>query len=88
MTEDEKQQRAEKQFRVIMGFYIHLTVYALVVALLAAINAMTAAPWWAQWPALGWGIGILAHGLAVFAGAPGAFSRWRERKIEEIKSSM
>jgi hypothetical protein len=38
---------------------------------------------WIQWAAFGWGIGLLAHGLSVFA-FRGAFGRnWEERKIRE-----
>jgi 2TM domain len=50
-----------------LGFYIHLGVYLLVNAGLIAINLnRTPDHWWFQWPLLGWGIGVLAHGLAVF----------------------
>jgi hypothetical protein len=39
--------------------------------------------WWFFYPALGWGVGLLAHGLSVFASG-GWFGRgWEERKIRE-----
>lgn len=52
---------ADKRDASSRGFYIHLTVYVLVIALLVVINAMTSGPWWVQWPLIGWGIGILFH---------------------------
>ena len=38
----------------------HLRIYAAVIALLVAINALTSPDvWWVIWPALGWGLGLL-----------------------------
>jgi hypothetical protein len=47
--------------------FIHLAILVLVNALLLVIN-LTSSPerLWVKWPLLGWGIGILFHGLAVF----------------------
>jgi uncharacterized membrane protein len=51
-----------------IGFYIHLTVYLLVNALLIGINLGTSTQHlWFKWPLLGWGVGILAHAIAAFA---------------------
>ena len=50
------------------GFYIHLVAYMMVNALLVGINLATNPDrLWFQWPLMGWGIGVLAHGAAVFA---------------------
>ncbi len=47
------------------GFRIHFFAYVLVNALLIAINLLlTPHTLWFYWPLLGWGIGIVAHGLA------------------------
>ena len=52
------------------AFLIHLAAYVGVIAILVALNAMTPpAPgdekvWWSLYAAAGWGIGIVAHGLA------------------------
>jgi hypothetical protein len=60
--------RARKMSKARKGFYIHLTAYVLVNALLVGVNlATTPDRFWFQWPLLGWGVGILAHGTAVFA---------------------
>lgn len=48
------------------GFFFHFSAYVLVNAILIAVNLLlTPDRLWFYWPLLGWGIGILAHGLAV-----------------------
>jgi hypothetical protein len=51
---------------VLLGFYIHLAAFVAVMALLLVINALHGGPWWVRWPLLGWGTGLLAHGIATF----------------------
>ena len=49
------------------GFFFHFSAYVLVNAILIAVNLLTTPnKLWFYWPLLGWGIGILAHGLAVY----------------------
>jgi hypothetical protein len=46
------------------GFGEHLRVYLAVQALLIAIWAVTGAGYfWPIWPLLGWGIGVVVHGI-------------------------
>ena len=48
------------------GFFFHFSSYVLVNLILIAVNLIfTPDRLWFYWPLLGWGIGILAHGLAV-----------------------
>ncbi len=50
-----------------IGFKIHFAVYVLVNLLLIVINLLTTPDeLWFYWPLLGWGIGIIAHGAAVY----------------------
>jgi hypothetical protein len=64
-----------------IGFLIHLAVYIVVNTGLVLFNlAVKPAVFWAIAPLLGWGIGLLFHGLAVFLHAPGA--SWKQRMIE------
>jgi hypothetical protein len=88
MEEHEKLQRAKERVEAITGFYIHLSVYILVNAVLLIINVLSGEPWWVQWPILGWGIGVVAHGLAVFFRQPRFIATWQLRKIHEIKNRM
>lgn len=48
-------------------FYIHAGVYGVVVGSLAAMN-LTRNPdhIWVHWVAMGWGIGVVAHGARAF----------------------
>jgi hypothetical protein len=86
MDEEAKLARAREDVAAIKGFYIHLLVFVLVIALLFVINVLTNSPWWVQWPLLGWGIGVLAHGLAVFGRVPPRWViNWEARKIQELK---
>jgi hypothetical protein len=46
---------------------IHLAAYLVVVAVCAGLNLWLAPDnFWFYWVALGWGIGVVAHGLALF----------------------
>lgn len=58
--------KARKHAKAEIGFYVHLMTYLGVIALLALINLMTVRYPWFLWPALGWGIGIFSHYMAVF----------------------
>jgi len=50
-----------------LGFKIHFAAYACVNLLLIAINLLTTPNvLWFYWPLLGWGIGIIAHGAAIY----------------------
>ena len=58
---------AKRRVEAKIGFYIHLAVYVVVGILLVAINMTSSAQYfWAKWPLLGWGIGLVFHGVAVF----------------------
>jgi fatty acid desaturase len=76
--------RAKRRVAAIKGFYIHLAVFTLVLLGLLAIDLATGRRWWVHWVFLGWGIGIVAHAIAVFGGLPQAVADWEERKIKEL----
>jgi len=78
--------RAKKVVNARIGFYIHLTVYLVVNALLIFINLATSSErLWFQWPLLGWGLGILAHAAVTF-GLPGVRARMIEKEIRKRAS--
>jgi len=65
------------------AFLVHLAAYAAVVAVLAGINLWLAPEkLWFVWVLLGWGIGVAAHGLALFLRR----SRRRERIFIDPKA--
>jgi hypothetical protein len=59
------------------GFKIHFAAYVLVNLVLIAVNLLTTPDkLWFYWPLIGWGIGIAAHGAAVYNSAS---TRYRMR---------
>lgn len=82
MSDDEV--RAFREVRKLRGFYHHLTIYVVVIAGLTIFNLWkTPERLWVLGPALGWGIGILAHGLSVFGGGRIFGPEWERRQIEK-----
>lgn len=83
MEKDERYVRAKKRVENLKAFYIHLTVYILVNVMLFVINLTTFdGDWWFVYPLGGWGIGMIIHGITIFAS--GRFGAdWEERKIKE-----
>jgi len=83
MTEPDEQYRlARQRVHRLRGFYVHVIVYLAVNALLFAINLLTPGPLWFYWPLLGWGIGLIAHGLTL-SGFAFLGPEWEQRKIRE-----
>ncbi|MFD2192670.1 2TM domain-containing protein [Oceanobacillus bengalensis] len=83
--EDERYLKAKKKVENLKAFYIHLIVYVLVNTMFVVINVLTykyAEHWWFFYPLMGWGIGLISHGLSVSSfGLFGA--NWEEKKIQE-----
>lgn len=82
ITDEEK--TVIEQVRAIKSFYSHLITYLVVICLLFLINLLTYPNYiWAVWPALGWGIGIINHGLSAFEVFDFLGSKWEKRQIEK-----
>jgi|HubBroStandDraft_3_1064219.scaffolds.fasta_scaffold144253_2 hypothetical protein len=78
-TDDALRRSATRRADAKIGFRTHALVYVLVNAGLAALNLLTSQHYlWFVFPLFGWGIGLLAHGLAVY----GVTSIGREEMIE------
>jgi fatty acid desaturase len=77
-------ERARRRLAALKGFYVHLFVFAAVLAGLALVNLATGPPWWVLWVLLGWGIGILAHAATVFGQSSRAIADWEERKLRQF----
>jgi 2TM domain len=80
-----------RRVKRLAEFYRHLAMYMMItsIAWIATFVFMTRLPssiwrWWVLWPTIGWGIGVLAHGLSVLPRC-GFFSLdWEEKKVREI----
>lgn len=76
---------ARQQVLALKYYYIHLTVYLVVNALLIAINFLTTPEaWWWYFPLLGWGIGIGIHTVSVLGWGRRLGWKWEKKKIREI----
>ncbi len=80
-TEEEK---AILYVRDLKGFYSHLIKYLIVIFFLFIINILSSTNYyWVVWTALGWGIGVLFHGLNVFEIFNFFSPDWEKRQIEK-----
>ncbi|MDO6526376.1 2TM domain-containing protein [Motilimonas sp. 1_MG-2023] len=76
--------QAKAEVQELKGFYSHLSTYVLVMLLLTAINLFFSPYYfWAIWPMLGWGIGIVNHALGVFNIWPKFGKDWEEKQIQK-----
>ncbi|MFT4266284.1 MAG: 2TM domain-containing protein [Xenophilus sp.] len=78
---------AHRRARAKLGWYIHAAVYAIVNLGLIALSVANGRHW-AIFPLLGWGLGLVFHGVAVWAFAPGnpVMSRMVERERAQLRS--
>lgn len=83
--EIEKYNKAKKRVKELKGFYVHLLSFVLVISFLAFINLRFSPKHiWFYWPIIGWGIGLLFHGIAIFNFLPFFGKEWEEKKIKEL----
>jgi hypothetical protein len=81
---NQDEQTVIDQVRAIKSFYSHLITYLSVIGLLFIINLVTDSSYiWAIWPAMGWGIGIINHGLSAFEVFDLFGANWEKRQIEK-----
>lgn len=82
----ELERLARKRAGAKLGFYTHALVYLLVITGLSLL-AFSQGKSWSLWPAAGWGLGLLMHGLGVLGWVPGSALRARmtERELERLR---
>ena len=78
-----EEREAMEYVRDLQGFYVHLIQYVVIILGLAALNLWVSPGFlWVVFPALGWGLGVLFHGLSVYE-VVNLFGRdWERRQIE------
>ncbi|WP_297798160.1 2TM domain-containing protein [uncultured Eudoraea sp.] len=81
---DKRYQKAKERVEAIKGFYGNLTAYCIVIPFLVWLNFRTTSFPWAIFPAMGWGFGLLMHGMEAYGYNPLWGKRWEERKIKEL----
>ncbi len=83
-TNEYRYQKAKKRVEEMKAFYTHATVYVIIITLLILLNYFTTAFPWVIFPAIGWGLGLTAHGLSAHQYNPVLGKNWEERKIKEL----
>ncbi len=81
--QDKRYQKAKERVEEIKGFYGHLIAYCFVIPFLAWLNLRSGDFPWVAFPAIGWGIGLLFHGMEAFDKNPFLGKEWEERKVRE-----
>jgi len=83
--EYERYLRAKKQVDEIKGFYGNLVAYIVVNIFMMIINLKYSPEYlWFFWPLLGWGIGLVFHGMKAFNYTPFLGKDWEQRKMKEF----
>ncbi|QBA64491.1 2TM domain-containing protein [Muriicola soli] len=82
--EDKRYQKAKERVEEIKGFFGNLLAYCIIIPFLAWINYRSTDFPWVLFPALGWGLGVIAHGMEAYGYNPLWGKRWEERKIKEF----
>ncbi|MDH5415075.1 MAG: 2TM domain-containing protein, partial [Flavobacteriaceae bacterium] len=82
--EDKRYLKAKEKVEGIKGFYSNLISYLIVIPILSYINYNTTSFPWVIFPALGWGFGVIAHGMEAYGYNPLMGKDWEERKIREF----
>jgi hypothetical protein len=81
LTDEEIYKKARKRVEEKKGFFIHLTVYALVnIGMILIWALVTGGPLWFFWVLGGWGIGLVSNFLSVFV--YNKTSNWEKRQLD------
>lgn len=84
-TQESMYLKAQKKVEDIKGFYGNLTSYIVVITGLAILNLISSpSHLWFLYPAIGWGIGVVVHGMSVYNYMPFLGRDWEEKKIREL----
>lgn len=84
-NEEDRYYQAKKRVEAIRGFYGNLTSYIVLNIFFFILNIVTSPEHlWFYWPLLGWGIGVLFHGMRVFNYSPFFGKDWEEKKLQQF----
>jgi hypothetical protein len=87
LSPEEIDRLARKRAGAKLGWYIHAAVYVLVNLLIFSMShfAFGSRPW-SLGPLLGWGVGLVLHGISVFV--LGSSSPLRERMVQRERDRI
>lgn len=73
-----------EQVKDIKDFYTHLIQFVLTISGLTVLNYIVSpGNYWVVWVILGWGIGVVAHGLSVFEFFNLFGVEWEKKQVEK-----
>ena len=85
LSPEEIDQLAKRRAGAKLGWYLHAGIYVLVNLGLMAL-ALSQGRHWAVYPALGWGLGLLVHGLVVWlARSSTLWQRLVQRELQTLQ---
>jgi len=82
--EDKRYLKAKEKVEKMKGFYANVISYIIVIPFLAFLNYRTTSFPWIIFPVLGWGFGLVMHGMETYGYNPLLGKDWEERKIREF----
>jgi hypothetical protein len=87
LSPEELELLARKRANAKLGWYLHALAYVLVNAVMFALSrhAFGTRPW-SVYPLLGWGLGLVLHGVSVFL--LGSASGLRERMVQREREAL
>lgn len=87
MTPEDLDQLARRRANAKLGWYVHALAFVLVNALIFAMSryAFGTRPW-SVYPLLGWGLGLVLHGVSVFL--LGSGDGLRERMVQREREAL
>lgn len=87
MSAEEIERVARKRAGAKLGWYVHAAIYLVVngAMFLASMYGLRQRPW-TIYPALGWGLGVMLHGIAVFL--LGSGSNLRESLVQKERERL
>jgi ABC-type enterochelin transport system permease subunit len=78
---------ARRRVKAKLGWYLHATAFALIntVVFAMSVHAFGTRPW-SVYPLLGWGLGLVLHGISVFVLGTG--SAMHERMVQREREAL
>ncbi|EYC50112.1 membrane protein [Hylemonella gracilis str. Niagara R] len=87
LSPEQIERLARRRAGAKLGWYVHAGVYLLFNGAFFVLSEFGVGHrHWSVYPALGWGLGVVLHGIAVFVLGPG--SGVRERLIERERERL
>lgn len=86
--DDTLRRAAERRADAKLAFRSHLMAFVVVNAGLIAINLVTSPDYlWFVWPLMGWGVGLVAHGMATFVWTGDSREQMIQKELDRLRQT-